>query len=296
MTLLHLERSRQFLFGQYDDHEKFLNSDLTGGEHGGLFVSILERAVSDTSHQKDETEVVNKVDPVRLAKGHIQLKEFQGRDYNIYEVAYLRANETGTVALLNKGQVFASISAILLFFVVILAEVVTAFSSDEYNVWKEDSGSGEEKRWGLILVINFVQFAYFWLIIGSNREATYSFNKAVRLSEHTGRLQAFYLFLNKFSNVNMGWLLYILNFFFIQTADSPTDAILNGVATAFILDIDDAVRPWIFVPPEKRNGFMTHEVDWGLSSMDGKLAEMVYDYVTDERATRLLWSFNFPIR
>ncbi len=85
MALRHLERSLQFLFGQYDDHEKFLNSDMSRGEDGGLFVSILERAVSDSSHQKDETAFVNKMDPVRLAKGYIHLREFQDRDYNIYE-------------------------------------------------------------------------------------------------------------------------------------------------------------------------------------------------------------------
>merc|ERR1712176_62564 len=59
--------------------------------------------------------------------------------------------------------------------------------------------------------------------------------------------------LNYFSNDFLAWFLYAINVPFVFTAGSVADAILNSIATTFIIEIDDLVFP--VVKSENTGGY-----------------------------------------
>ena len=84
-----------------------------------------------------------------------------------------------------------------------------------------------------------------------------------------------YLFANQLSNQWMALILWIVNPFFVLSAEEVNNAILNIVAIAFILDIDDVILP---IVPSGRESVA--KLDWNKESPPEELVKFAMTYVT----------------
>jgi hypothetical protein len=329
MTLFYFSETRLLLSNSelYADFELFFKPRLLEND-SGLLVAILEALATtgtnkslDVSMGSEDSERNVGVDPARLAQAHVQLRNLKDHEYNTFEAAFFSADETDSkLRFFNMVQIFLPIGSLLFFFIILLLETLHAWqATNHFLVDSKDGGTWDNLI--LIYVVNGIACIYFFNIIGFGRQGYKTFNKAMDvlcLDKEKNRgifikdrrrrgVSGFFRLacqcvsvnmyrriariVNRFSNETIGLMLYILNFFFIQTATTPLDAVLNSVATAFILDIDSSFRPFYRI--DKTRGTSKGKllimkalgwkglrwIDWELKSIEGKLMAMVDDFI-----------------
>jgi hypothetical protein len=276
----------------FKDSSKFFRSqDLN--EDGGMLVAIMERL---SSSSKQARTVVGR-DPIRLLKAITCLKGLDGHGYNIYEIAFLGASDDKwTVRFGNFCQLFATFSVTIMFSMTVVSTVIISWLEFNHFFDYEKKGITHNEH-VQIWMISIASMAYYWNLIGISWTSCTTFNTTVKTlcpvlqrqvpffwSEDDISKRALYCFtenqyrywclrLNELQNIIMAIFLWQLNFWFILASGSPNDAILNSVATGFILEIDDAVR-----------GFSK-----GSSSIRTALSNYLYlDWDNDECGDRLI--------
>mmetsp|Transcript_7934 Transcript_7934/g.10402 ORF Transcript_7934/g.10402 Transcript_7934/m.10402 type:complete len:419 (+) Transcript_7934:100-1356(+) len=106
----------------------------------------------------------------------------------------------------------------------------------------------------------------------------------VRRAEFMGeRLRRdFTLLLNVFGNGLLGYILFYLNIPFVLSAETVTDAILNSLATVFLLEIDDRIQPL-----QPSSNVFLDMIDWDNDAARENLIKLAHDYLYYKRDNRV---------
>ena len=234
------------------------------------------------------------VNPVRLASAHIQLKLLKGHDYNIFEAAFFYSpdGDRGEY-ILNSLQVTVTYLGMFYLFYFLGNEIKRTYQN-RGDVWLKDD-DGHDKEWAGILIINAIALGYFFFLLGRDIDRVVNFNRRMRklcpYDKYTSyRVKShrwWSLFNNHCVNIVMGYSLFVLNFFFVQSVNDMVDAILNAIAVIFIIQIDDVIPP--YKKSERIIYFLNIEyfpikpgylLDWNNSAIHGKLMEIVEAYLS----------------
>jgi len=251
-----------------------------------------------------------KLDPVRLIRVYKYLKEMDGHVFNIHEAACLERTSKPRIlsrffhqvsardvsemekeqqaeakmidfSILNVFLSFLAVATQIVFIVFIITEVISELA---------DIFDGAEVK---LLVSNCVivtatvtVFLGFVLenYVGALKATRVIQSLRVRRAEYIGeRLRRdFSLFLNLFGNGLLGYFLFYLNIPFVLSAETVTDAILNSLATVFLLEIDDRILP--FQPAERLN---LDTIDWDNDAVFENFIKIAHDYLYYKRDHRI---------
>mmetsp|Transcript_22602 Transcript_22602/g.62874 ORF Transcript_22602/g.62874 Transcript_22602/m.62874 type:complete len:517 (+) Transcript_22602:181-1731(+) len=191
------------------------------------------------------------VNAARLATAHVQLKRLKGHHCNIFEAAFFYGPEGDRGEYyLNILQVVVTYCAMFFLFYFLGAEIRKQFKNR--NVFLQDK-HGNDKEWQGILAINAIALGYFFFLVGRDVERVVLFNKCMiklcpndQYTSYSLKSHRWWSLFNNFCvNVVLGYCLFVLNFFFVQSVDNMKDAILNAIAVVFIIQIDDIIPPYV---------------------------------------------------
>ena len=217
------------------------------------------------------------LDPVRFIRTLKYLREMESHVFNIHQAACLErttkprvltrffpnvsARDTSEIereekieddmvdwSVLNAFFSLLAVATQVIFLVFIITEVLQTLPDffDSASVQLIVSNC-------IIVVATFTIFMGFVLenLSGSMKTARIIQALRVRRAEYLGeRLRRdFSLFLDLIGNGLLGYILFFLNIPFVLSAETVTDAILNSLATVFLLEIDDRIQP--LQPAEK---------------------------------------------
>lgn len=300
-----------YLFTDVKNHELFIDWATNVRDDCSLLLALLERVVSDTeakNHFEGEEQTTrlqaNKTkDPIRVAHAYAQIKRLEDHDFNIFESAFFEEFQSRMSGEQTRRGYAALVQATLVVFMqlfftyVIASEVAGSFRPFEMG-----------DKFHLVVPISILStFAFFFAVMTHGFKSR-NFNQIVaelacfdksnvattsaRLGasqrfvrymdfSFTAASQRWCLFLNSVSNELIGALLVVLNIPFVLLAENPTEAILNALATGFIIEIDDLVRRIYFNSKQS-------EIDWdnerakdlmiGLATRYVKNPNLTYDF------------------
>lgn len=321
MTLHRLNHALAFVFGGYQDYEKFYSTSMLE-EDSGLFVAIMEQLAArknqssnalidsgggvdskdpqntppdedddpegavekmdqepdiestdpttpETSHPPEQATLESshrdrnpsifqqvemtgeEVNGVRLALAHVQLQRLKGHRYNVFEAAFFYDpdGDRGEY-FLNIIQVAATYAAIFFMFYFLGNQIRKIYK--ERNVFLKDEDNND-KEWLGILSVNAIGLGYFFFLLGRDIERVQNFTRCVlklcpydKFTSYQVKSHRWWCIFNNICvNVYMGYGLFFLNFFFVQSADDMVDAILQAIAVVFIIQIDDIIPVYI---------------------------------------------------
>jgi len=251
-----------------------------------------------------------KLDPVRFVRIYKYLTDLQGHVFNIHEAACLERTSkprimarffhevsARDISEMEKEQkaedsmldwsivnVFLSILAVatqVIFIVFIITEIISELP---------DLLDGEDVKLlvsnCVIVVATVTVFLGFVLenYVASKKATRVIQSLRVRRGEYLGERMRrdISLLLNLFGNGLLGYLLFYLNIPFVLSAQSVTDAILNSLATVFLLEIDDRILP---LQPAAKVGL--DMIDWDNDAVYNNLVKLAHDYLYYKRDHRL---------
>ena len=251
-----------------------------------------------------------KLDPVRFVRVYKHLKQLESHVYNIHEASCLeriskprilsrflhtqsqrdetemdreQQNDEAMVdwTILNVFLSTLAIATQIIFIVFIIEEIIDnladKFRNGQVNLIVSNCVIASAT---ISLFIGFVLENY----VAANRATHVIQALRVRRAEYrTERLRRDYsLLLNLVGNGFLGYFLFWLNIPFILSAETVTDAILNSLATVFLLEIDDRIRP--FQPTER---FSLDMIDWDNDQATTNIIKLAHDYLYFKRDNRL---------
>ena len=253
---------RDFFFTDIMNHVEFLKwtCDLDTKDDV-LLVGILERLAFsdyplfgiDPFYGSIQPHVKLPKNALHVAKAYARMRELNEHQLNVYEVAYL---DPESFQIRSFFSAFIQVS----FFYCICTYVLT-----EPSVRITPKEDGFE----LVLCLLFLSSTLFFLEVQRQRKNCIKFNRLMReFSQHSGdneRGRGIFLFLNRAINETLGIIIFLFNMYFILTSDDPTNAVLNSVALAFIIEIDDVFRP-----------------NWSDEAVGDALSKMLRGYIIQE--------------
>lgn len=260
-----LEFIRDFFFTDIMNHLEFLK--WTGSlekDDDILLIHVLESLASDispmsiqpfypTSSSSGRKSPLPK-NPVHIAKAYSEIQLLSGHDYNIFEFAYLDPT----------NYRFRAIVAFFIqwgFFMCLLV----------YNVFDEYIAiTPDENGFGLVCLILLMSSILFFAEVRRQRKNALDFNQVMQQlgSYHLSR--RIWLHLNYIINAILGILVFFFNIYFILISDDATEAVLNSVALAFIIQIDDSFKP-----------------NWDEENQEDALAELLNEYITEDPQSQI---------
>lgn len=199
-----------------------------------LFVHILERLASSEPPYPIEpfygTMVKHKALPknaLHIAKAYAQIQRVAGHDFNVFEFAYLDPDAYKLRAIL------AFVIQVGFFLCLVI-----------YNIFEQRVQiTPDEDGFSLVVIILCMSSTLFLSEIRRQRQGAHDFNSVMlRLSGHYHE-RRIWLIMNHSINGILGVLIFFFNIYFILVSDDPTEAVLNSVALAFIIEIDDVFKP-----------------------------------------------------
>ncbi|KAL7563298.1 hypothetical protein ACA910_016658 [Epithemia clementina (nom. ined.)] len=266
--------------------------------------SYLQEQSKRTIRQDSEATTVQmtgeEVNVVRLASAHIQLKLLKDHRYNIFEAAFFYGpdGDRGEY-ILNAIQVTVTyLGMIYLFY--FLGNEIRRIYRERGDAWLKDD-EGHDKEWAGILVINAISLGYFFFILGRDIERVVKFNRCMRklcpydwYTSYNVKSHRWWSLLNNHCvNILMGYSLFVLNFFFVQSVNDMVDAILNAIAVLFIIQIDDVIPPYTksnrtvyFLNLERFPLKPGYVLDWNNYAIHGKLMAIVETYLSHPDSPR----------
>ena len=221
-----------------------------------LLVHILERLASHEPPCRVEpfydSLVKHKALPknaLHIAKAYAQIQRLSGHEFNVIECAYLEPEAY-------------KLRAILAFVIQIgffLCLVIYNIFEDRVYVTPDEDG------FYLVVLILIMSCTLFLSEIRRQYLDAKDFNEVMlRLSENY-RDRRIWIWINYGVNGILGVLVFFFNIYFILVSDDPTEAVLNSVALAFIIEIDDVFKP-----------------NWNESTKEDGLAEILKHYIIED--------------
>ena len=230
------------------------NQDETTGGHDGVFRPMLQ-----DKH------------PFNVIEGYADLKKLDGHVYNVIEFAYLEGgwrkfkspwdlvsgwsdtNHLVWTAIISfVSQVLFSF---ILFFWYAINQTPVIYEREPY-------------AFTLVIIVALISTIVFSNIVWKQVKDCWDFN-AIDSGEYWTSLKAssyaylfgkFLLWTNFVVNVLLAPPLCAFNLYFVLTSDTPVAAILNAVALAFVLEVDDLLAPsWDDDTTEDAKAKLFHE-------------------------------------
>mmetsp|Transcript_17841 Transcript_17841/g.35620 ORF Transcript_17841/g.35620 Transcript_17841/m.35620 type:complete len:378 (+) Transcript_17841:197-1330(+) len=221
-----------------------------GADEGDACIQQGEKTPLKQPHLTNLTK-----NPLNIANGYGMMQDLDGHSYNIYEIAYLARGTTKNWK--TQYMAYVAVTVQLLFVAMLVIYNVTA-KSVTINV--KETGFRE------ICVIMVVSTILLTLTVRSQFSGSKKFNKifsAITRSRPANGRNIF-LFLNFLINQVLGFIVLIFNVYFILVSNDPTDAVLNVVGLAFIVEIDD-----FFIP------------NWYKDKLEDANAQVLMDYIAE---------------
>lgn len=199
-----------------------------------LLVHILERLASNDPPTPIEPFYNSLVahqplpkNALHIAKAYALIQRLKDHDFNVFEFAYLEPKAYRLRALL------AFVIQIGIFSCLVVYNIFDQFIMVTPN----------EDGFFLVVIIWIMSATLLFVQITKQRKDASDFNQVMlRLGSHKGG-RRFWLRLNFCINEVLGIFVFVFNSYFILISDTPTEAVLNSVALAFIVEIDDIFKP-----------------------------------------------------
>lgn len=252
---------RDFFFTNIGNHVEFMKwtQTLDKGDDV-LLIGILERLVSTEppvavasfygSFQNADHPAVRK-NPLHIAKGYALMQDLGEHEYNIYEYAYLSTKSSWQ----TRGAAYVAAGIQLAFLGVLFA----------FNVFEQLVViTPDEDFFGEVVIVMLVSTTLFAATVRSQFISSAAFVSAMRRLGRVDRSRDVFLIMNVLINQIMGICIFFFNIYFILVSDTPTDAVLNSVALAFIVEIDDYFKP-----------------NWNEDRIEDATAMVLRDYITE---------------
>jgi len=188
--------------------------------------------------------------PLNLATGYASMRNLREHSFNIFEYAYLSKPRS------LRTRVMAVMAAIiqLSFFSVLVV----------YNIFVERLGiSASQDCFDQVVIIMVVSSALFAATVRGQYKSCEDFVTTMKVLKKRGSREIF-LYLNCLINQQLGLITFFFNIYFILVSDTPTDAVLNSVALAFIIEVDDHFKP-----------------HWSDEKLEDAVALILYDFITE---------------
>ena len=263
-----------FLFTDIMNHVEFLKFIITlGKQDDALLVCLLERyaAVADTetlhnpfySHPEEiGVEHVNlPKNPLRIAISYAELLELKGHSFNIFEFAFLDANQLGETwdekRMESFGYLWTSLFTCMLQFLVFTSLCYysigpdhTAFQEKYGQIvqYKEDSVPIVVIAIGTTLLFckrAYMQFSEARLFnkVFSLLQIRAGAGARSMLTTEMFVAKRMCLWANTAANQGLAVVIPFFNLYYLLLSETVDDAILNSLALLFILELDEVVLP-----------------------------------------------------
>lgn len=209
--------------------------------------------------------------PFNVIEGYADLKKLDGHVYNVIEFAYLEGGWRKFKSPLDlvSGWTYTNhlvwtaivsvvsqlIFSFILFFWYAIRQAPIIYAREEY-------------AFTLVIIVAFISTIVFANIVWKQVMDCRNFN-AIDSGDYWTTLKAsnfaylcgkFLLWINFVANVLLAPPLCAFNLYFVLTSDTPVSAILNAVALAFVLEVDDLLAPsWDDDTTEDAKAKLFHE-------------------------------------
>ena len=221
---------------QDDETGRVQNQDNATGGHDGVLRPMLQ-----DKH------------PINVIEGYADLKKLDGHVYNVIEFAYLEGGwrkfkspwDLGCCRTDTSNLVWTAIAS---FVSQILFGVILVFWY-AINQTPVTSGGREPYAFPLVFIVALVSTRVFGNIVWKQGQGCLDFYKinrgdSRRASLFANRFGTFLLGTNFVINLILAPCLWLFNIYFVLTSKTPVEAILNAVALAFVLEVDDLLAPF----------------------------------------------------
>lgn len=251
---------RDFFFTDIMNHVEFLKWTCTLEQKDDLLlVAILERLAKQDvpltpikkptfygSMTRHENLPKN---PLHVAKAYSRMQELVEHDWNVYEFAYLDPDS-------YRMRAFGSAIIQVAFFYCISFYVI---SEKSVRITPKEDG------FILVVIMLFLSSILFFIEVARQRQNCLNFNRVMHELRDSNNSREIFLFLNRAINDFLGIIIFFFNMYFILISEDPTNAVLNSVALAFIIEIDDVFQP-----------------TWSSESIEDALAKLLKSYIVQE--------------
>jgi len=267
---------RDFFFTDIPNHAEFSKwtQTLDKGD-GTLLIALLERLLStepprtvsfgdegrNAIKTKDERTPLKPhcpspslpKNPLNIATGYGMMQDLDDHSYNIYEYAYLAPNTNWK----TRNMAYLAVIIQILF-----VAVLVSYNFKESKVLIAQGEDGF-KEVCVIMVLSIILITITIRVqFSDSKKFNEIFTTITRSRPLRGKKR--FLILNFLINQVLGIFVFFFNFYFILVSDSPTDAVLNSVALAFILEIDDFFHP-----------------NWDDDKLEDAAAQVLKDYIAE---------------
>mmetsp|Transcript_53243 Transcript_53243/g.159399 ORF Transcript_53243/g.159399 Transcript_53243/m.159399 type:complete len:348 (-) Transcript_53243:362-1405(-) len=256
-----MEFVRDFFFTDIANHVEFMKRTQTLNKGDDvLLIGILERLVSPEparamipfygSVLHDERRRLQK-NPLHIAKGYALMQDLDEHEYNIFECAYLSTEsswQTRCAAFIALLIQFTFLGVLIVYNV--LESLVIITPGEEF--FRE------------VVAVMLVSAALFASSVRSQFMSCADFVTAMRELKIVDKSREMFLVMDVLVNEYLGICIFFFNIYFILVSDSPTEAVLNSVALAFIIEIDDFFKP-----------------NWNEDTIEDAIAFVLRDYITE---------------
>ena len=228
-----------FFFTDIMNHVEFLKWTMTlGKDDDVLLIAILERLrCADQPRTKIEPFYASIYDknhkdlpknPLHVAVAYSQLKSLRAHRYNIFETAFLDR---------QRGSMYVALLAFaieIMFFAILLV----------YNTWKAiQIVSTSNDSFIPVFLVMAISTTLFSFMVKRHYVDSQDFNLVAQKVMSLRQRQSLIL-MNQWCNQYLAAAILLFNVYFVLVSLTPSDAILNCVALAFIMDIDDTLAPF----------------------------------------------------
>lgn len=195
------------------------------GDGDGGETSSLKQAATNTGLMKN---------PLHITTGYSRLQDLDDHEYNIFEYAYLATDSSWR----TRAMAYTAATIQITFLTTLIW----------YNVFEQGViVTPEEGFFDEVAVIMVVSTVLIAITVRSQFQESVRFNRTIREMTQTNifsrRWNNIFLALNLLINQVVCICIFFFNIYFILVSDTPTEAVLNSVALAFIIEIDDYFKP-----------------------------------------------------